>query len=220
MKKLFFLVSFFFCVAVDAQQLEVNRDGQYRFSSDEEKWEKSEIRYAPQAKEFLNHFREAVSRPGDSIVVGTEVSFQKVLSPFKVLKQHAERLIVFDPKAKLISYEERTYRREESFWGLLFVGISIILVFLSGLSFNKGWPIISVLLSCSAVLMIFISTISLKEIGSWFFLPGIFLAPAASFAILLAISRTTNRTKIVRGFSIAFYVSVFVSLIWFFFLAM
>ena len=122
MKKLLALVLFLIVATICSAQmiLEKNKDGEYRLSAQ------------------IDLFDQAISNPGQEIIVEKKEEVVKLKPIFKKLVKITTKKIVYDDSSKTISFIEPKFsEKEEDSYLILFALASIVFMILSNILFKK-----------------------------------------------------------------------------------
>jgi|AntRauTorcE11897_2_1112592.scaffolds.fasta_scaffold53754_1 hypothetical protein len=141
MKKLLALVLFLIVATICSAQmiLEKNKDGEYRLSAQSEIWKSMGITVETEAQYYIDLFDQAISNPGQEIIVEKKEEVVKLKPIFKKLVKITTKKIVYDDSSKTISFIEPKFsEKEEDSYLILFALASIVFMILSNILFKKN----------------------------------------------------------------------------------
>jgi hypothetical protein len=140
MKKLLALVLFLIVATICSAQmiLEKNKDGEYRLSAQSEIWKSMGITVETEAQYYIDLFDQAISNPGQEIIVEKKEEVVKLKPIFRKLVKITTKKIVYDDSSKTISFIEPKFsEKEEDSYLILFALASIVFMILSNILFKK-----------------------------------------------------------------------------------
>lgn len=133
----FFFLSFFSLatlpVKADSVQLLVNQSGQYRLSTEVEKWNETGVFVDQKAVKHYQLFSLAIANPGDKILVSEIKTITRLKPIFKKIEKVESEFIFFNDSLKTINQLSLSDEKESrSYMPILWV-LAILLMFMANL---------------------------------------------------------------------------------------
>jgi hypothetical protein len=141
MKKLLVIPVALIALHLSAQvKLEGNKEGVYRIDEDAQEWVPSKIAAEPEAIKYLDKFFQAISNPGEKILVEMSEKRLRLKLPFRREVEFKKSFIFYNTQTNNIEYaEDDPVLKEEPSYLILFSITSILLMVIFNILFKKGY---------------------------------------------------------------------------------
>ena len=156
MKKIIFLLSLVLMITVCSAQvkLQTNKEGAYQIQPDSLEWVDPGFTASPEALNYSSSFNEAISNPGEKILVEDSVKTLKLKLLFKKQIEINKSYIVYNNKTNNIDHVKASpIKKEESSYLILFFVLSILLLMTSNILFKKGYNFLATTLAVISIII-------------------------------------------------------------------